>query len=195
MKNLSVNFLYCVIAAIMLLSCTEEGEVGPQGPQGIQGPQGEPGPEGEQGSPGTANVIYSDWTAFESTLWTAPFSFFGQNRRSYTVEDTTITEDIINSGTVAVYVKFGGTANNIQPLPVIQSIIQVKNQFLGHFLQLGKIVLFFHNMNDELDPGIIGSGNNYRYVIIPGGTSMSGRLAGPDLNDYEAVRLYYGIPE
>jgi hypothetical protein len=124
-----------------------------------------------------------------------PFSFFGQNRRNYSIEDTTITDDIINSGTVAVYVKFSGTANNIQPLPVIQSIIQVKNQFLGHFLQPGKIVLFFHNMDDELDPGTIGSGNNYRYVIIPGGTSLAGRMGGPDMYDYEAVRLFYQIPD
>jgi hypothetical protein len=112
-------------------------------------------------------VIFSDWIPFDASVWSAPFSFFGQNRRNYSIEDTTITDDIINSGTVAVYVKFSGTANNIQPLPVIQSIIQVKNQFLGHFLQPGKIVLFFHNMDDELDPGTIGSGNNYRYVIIP----------------------------
>lgn len=174
-----------------------QGEAGPKGDQGDPGPQGETGPKGDQGEkgdPGTANVIYSSWTSFVAANWSASFNFFGQTRRNYVVDETAITSDILNQGTVAVYVRFGGTSGTIQPLPFEQAIVQSKAQYLGFNLQLSKIIMFMYNKDDVLDPGTIGSGNSYRYVIIPGGTP-TGRMASVDISDYEAVKSYYNIPD
>ena len=141
-------------------------------------------------------MIYSDWVGFESATWSDPTNFFGQNRRSYPIAETAITNEILNRGTVAVYVRFGGSSTTIQPLPITQAITLIKAQTLGHQLKLGEISLFLYNRDDIDDPGRIGAGNSYRYVIIPGGTPNStGKMANVDLSDYEAVKRYYNLPD
>ena len=149
----------------------EQGARGLQGPQGEQGPQGPLGPQGVQGEPGTANVIYSEWINFNLNTWTASFTFFGQTRREYHIDVTEITAAILSSGTVMVYIRLQGTSGSIQPLPLIGPILSsTKDQILNFRLQTGKIVLEFHNSTDrDQDPGRFGTGNQYRYIIIPGG--------------------------
>lgn len=173
-----------------------QGEKGDQGDPGVKGDKGDPGVKGDQGDPGTANVIYSDWVAFESATWSSPANFFGQNRRTYAIAETAITNDILNRGTVAVYVRFGGTSTTIQPLPITQAITLVKAQTLGFQLKPSEISLFLYNRDDTNDPGRISAGNAYRYVIIPGSTPNSaGRMAHIDLSDYDAVKRYYNLPD
>lgn len=172
----------------------EEGPMGLEGPQGIQGIQGDQGPGGE---PGTANVIYSGWTPFESSAWSAPFNFFSQNRRSYTIAEDLLTDEIIDTGTVMVFVRFGGTLSSIQPLPVMQAITHAKNQVLDYHFQLGSIVIVYYNLNDAEDPGIINNSNQYRYVIIPGGTAAAlkqGKIDSANLS-YEGFCEMFNIPE
>jgi hypothetical protein len=168
-----------------------------EGPMGPEGPQGEQGERGEKGDPGTANVIYSDWTPFETTAWSEPFSFFGQNRRSYTIAEDSITDEIINRGTVMVFVRFGGTINSIQPLPIIQSITQSKNQVLDYHIRAGEIVIVYYNLDDTVDPGTLSNSNQYRYVIIPGGTPVSNKKGVESLADlsYEDLFEALNIPE
>jgi hypothetical protein len=174
-----------------------QGEPGPEGPQGEQGPQGEPGPEGPQGEPGkdgTATVIYSDWTVFVLNNWTASLTYFGQTRREYPIAVEEIDADILNRGTVMVYVRFAGTSNRTQPLPIIGPILSTtREQVLNFHLRLGLIHIEFFNLIDrDLDPGRFASGNFYRYVIIPGGIE-SLKSATFDLNDYEGVMKHFGI--
>ncbi len=199
MKPFLIKYFYLVVLIpVFICSCAEEGDVGPQGAKGDQGTQGDQGEQGEQGEPGTANVIYSDWISFDAADWTLPSNFFGQMRRTYPIEEAAITESILNAGTVAVYVKFTGTATIIQPLPVEQPITQTKSQVLNHNIQLGMINLLLFNQDDILDPGTIGTGNSYRYVIIPGGTptgGRGGRIAGVDLSNYQEVKVFYNIPD
>lgn len=172
----------------------DPGEQGPKGDKGDTGEQGPKGDKGDQGDPGTANVLYSAWISFISADWTAPSNFFGQNRRRYPINEVAVNSDIINQGMVALYVRFGGTTSTIQPLPIEQAITQNKIQYLGYNLRNGGVDLFFYNKDDTLDPGTIGSGNSFRYVIIPGGTP-TGRIGAPDLSDYEAVKRFYDIPD
>ena len=195
-----MNAAKLIILALVLVftGCEpEEGPIGPEGPQGEKGEQGEQGEPGPQGEPGTANVIYSDWTTFQNTAWSEPFLFFGQNRRSYTISEDSLTNDIINMGTVMVFVRFGGTFDNIQPLPIIQPITQSKNQVLDFYLQVGAIVNVYYNLNDTDDPGSIGSGNQYRYVIIPGGTPLSLKKGAESFVDlsYNELCEALNIPE
>jgi hypothetical protein len=201
MKRKKVNhFLYlALVLAIGLVtaSCEPDEQIGPQGPQGEQGPQGAQGPEGPQGpegAPGTANVIYSEWTNFDLNNWSEFLSYFGQIRRTYTINVESIDDDIFNSGTVLVYVRFAGTFSSIQPLPVIGPITTVtEDQVLNYIIQIGSIVLSLHNItNRDQDPGRIGSGNQYRYIIIPGGTPDL-KSNTPDLSDYQSVIEFFGI--
>jgi hypothetical protein len=193
-----------LLLPFLAFACVEDGEDGPQGPQGedgigIQGEKGDkgdPGEKGDQGDPGTANVIYSDWVGFESATWSNPANFFGQNRRTYPIAETAITNDILNRGMVAVYVRLAGTPTTIQPLPITQAITLVKAQTLGFQLKPSEISLFLFNRDDTNDPDRISAGNAYRYVIIPGATpNSSGRMANIDLSDYEEVKRYYNLPD
>ena len=188
-----------LIALALILGFTGcepvEGPIGPEGPQGEQGEQGEQGPRGE---PGTANVIYSDWTPFQTSDWSEPFSFFGQNRRSYTIAEDSITSEIINTGTVMVFVKFFYDTDVIHTLPIIMALIGRENQVLDYHIQVGEIVIVFYNLNDTDDPGTIGGDSNqYRYVIIPGGTSLlktRGVESYKDLS-YKEFCKKFNIPE
>jgi hypothetical protein len=206
MKRIIGKHWYLIILLpFLVFACVEDGQDGQDGLQGIQGDKGDPGEKGDKGDPGekgdpgdpgTANVIYSDWVGFESATWSNPFNFFGQNRRTYPIAETAITDDILNRGMVAVYVRFGGSSTTIQPLPITQALTLIKAQTLGYELKKGEISLFYFNRDDTNDPGRIGPGNAYRYVIIPGGTPNSGgRMANIDLSDYEAVKKYYNLPD
>jgi hypothetical protein len=147
-----------------------------------------------QGPPGTANVLYSEWTAFVGTDWSAAFSFFGQTRREYIIEEAAINADLLAGGMVMVYIRLSGTTAHVQPLPVIGPITKTSTpQVLNYRLESESIVLVLHDLDGVANPGTIGGGNLYRYVVIPGGTPVG--LSPDDLHDYEAVREFYGIPD
>lgn len=198
MKTNKVNgFWGFLLFASLIVSTGCEGPVGPVGPVGPEGPQGIQGSEGPQGPPGddgNANVIYSEWTQFELANWTNSFVFFGQTRREYPVDVEEIDIDILDKGTVMVYVRFGGTTNNIQPLPVIGPILSsARDQVLNFRIELGEIVMEFYNLIDrDQDPGTFSTGNQYRYIIVPGGVPV-GKINPVDYNDYIAVTTFYGI--
>jgi hypothetical protein len=174
----------------------DQGRQGPKGDTGDQGRQGPKGDKGDEGDPGTANVIYSEWTTFVLEDWTASLTFFGQTRREYPINVTEIDSEIINKGTVMVYGRLAGTITRTQPLPIIGPIpSNARDQVLNFHIRLGLIHIEFYNLieRDE-DPGRFGSGNQYRYIIIPGGVP-TGRIGAPDLSDYEAVKTFYNIPD
>ena len=94
-----------------------------------------------------------------------------------------------------VYIRLQGTLGSIQPLPLIGPILSTnKDQILNYRLQTGKIVLEFHNssIDRDQDPGRFGTGNQYRYIIIPGGTIV-GKKSYFDLTDYFSVTKYFDI--
>ena len=159
-----------VMGAGMITGC--EGPAGPQGdqgPQGLQGIAGSDGNEGPQGDPGAANVIYSNWIPFNTSNWVLADEF-GRQTQLYKIDENRITSDIIDKGLVMVYVKFGG-ASSPRPLPFTGYILSLsKEQHLWYRLETDAITIVFHNLNDNLDPGRFGSTNQYRYIIIPGGT-------------------------
>jgi hypothetical protein len=97
-------------------------------------------------------------------------------------------------GTVMVYVRFSGSSTRTQPLPVIGPIATtIRDQVLNFHLRLGHIYIEFYNLIDRgQDPGRFGSGNHFRYVIIPGGVE-SLKSTAPDLDDYDRVVEYFRI--
>lgn len=187
------HFFYIILSVIMVLGSGLMGCEGPEGPTGPQGPQGEQGTQGPQGEEGTANVIYSDWTSFDSANWSEAYTQFGQMRRDYPIDESAIDEEIMASGTVMVYVRIpGNTGDTIFVLPWVLHITKGLQQMLNFEIHPGQIVInFFDLVDDSVDPGTFGDNVEYRYIIIPGGTSA--KTAFPDFNDYYAVMEYYGI--
>ena len=197
----SSTFLHPVLVfvclALFLISCEKDGDPGPQGSQGEQGPkgdQGEKGDPGEKGNLGTANVIYSQWTPFEVGIWNQ-VTEFGRETQIYPVEDSLVTQEIIDQGLVFVYVRFGG-APQTRPLPFTGYITtSSKNQSLWYRLLSETIEIVFHNLSDNADPGTFGASNSYRYIIVPGGTPLNGRFShNPQNLSYEEICALFKIP-
>jgi hypothetical protein len=116
------------------------------------------------------NVFSSDWQTFNLDNWSDSFTHFGQTRREYQISEEKVDDEIISRGTVMVYVRFGGTINRIQPLPIIGPVLSSsRDQVINFRIQTGLVILEFHNLIErDLDPGRFGSGNQFRYVIVPG---------------------------
>jgi len=175
----------------VIVSCEgPEGPVGPQGTTGAQGDQGPQGIQGPQGEPGTANVIYSAW--FNPTTWLT-VSFDGKTNQYFDIAAPDLTSEMLDSAVVMVYADIIGdnAANGIRALPTYLTGIDA---FIYFGASVSSIRIWAYSLNDNLAPGLSTS-NRFRYVIIPGGTPASGRIANVDLEDYEAVKDYYNIPD
>lgn len=202
--KLQTNSTRLTISHILLLSLSIllafgfglAGCEGPQGPQGEQGPRGEQGLQGEQGPEGTANVIYSNWTAFADSNWSDAHNEFGQTRREYPIDVPEINEEILSMGTVKVYVRIPSVlGETVFPLPWIYGLTKGIAQVLSFELDPGMIVINFHDLvDDSEDPGTFGSVVEYRYVIIPGGIP-AGKAKSLDLNNYQEVKEYFRIKD
>lgn len=188
MKEPKARFFTALILGAVLAVAGCKGDAGPTGPQGDQGPEG---------PVGTANVIYSNWIDFDAANWTAAYSFFGQMRRDYPVTVAEIDADIIATGTVMVYVRFSGASDKVFPLPAILPLGPSGTNAVDFYLEVGSLIISMHDvLDDSLDPGTFGTGNTFRYIIIPGGVAAAAApsmAAMPDLKDYDAVMEYYGI--
>jgi hypothetical protein len=162
-----------ILVVVLFFGCSKAGPAGATGPQGSQGSAG---PTGPQGDTGTANVLYSQWTDFTAANWSASVSEYGQALRLYTISASAVSEGIIDSGVVVVYLRMGNLPPQILPV-IIYNITETFDQYLGYGLTLGNITIDFYNLNNNTDPGTFTSTNGqivYRYIIIPGGVAASG---------------------
>lgn len=186
------NLKYFSIIVVALSMLVSVGCEGPEGPQGETGPQGEQGLQGPQGPEGTANVIYSDWIAFNESDWSGPTSLGGETRREYPVSVTQLTEDILMMGMVAVYVRFDTELGRIFPLPLNLPLTTSREQHLDFELVLNTIIITFHDVDDNsVDPGTFGPVGQYRYILIPGETQA--KMVLPDLSNYYETMVFYNI--
>ncbi len=130
----------------------------------IVGCEGSEGPRGPAGPAGTANVIYSDW--FSPATWESE-NFFGTAERTYTMTAPGLTQEIIDSGVVMVYMRFMGVYPAIMQLPLV---LDDQSYSFSFRAQAGSIKVVYYDMNaPATDPGAIPSSNQVRYVLVPGG--------------------------
>jgi hypothetical protein len=135
---------------------------------------------------GTANVIYSGWnsaTNFRDT--TADNSAL----KAADLLAPALSDAVLNNGVVQVYFSFG--ASGVYALPYTSNAggkISTMSYWprLKHFI----ITRFAHDNSSGV---ALSSSLQYRYVIIPGGvaTAVSKKV---DINNYEAVKKAYNIP-
>ncbi|MET0465377.1 MAG: hypothetical protein ABW007_19605 [Chitinophagaceae bacterium] len=174
-KNLCM-FIAIAFIAIDLLSC-KKGDTGPEGP------------------PGTANVIYSPWFKPATYRKDTLFGIWGFN---YDKAEPAITQAILDSGTVLTFGKLLGynptvwPTNRVTQLPILlnykQSGVTQLDTWSSH-LTPGNLRIKFVNDNNEYN--VIATQHEFRYVIIPGGQSLTGRVQ----LTYEEICRKYGIPE
>ncbi|WP_417214494.1 hypothetical protein [Bizionia sp.] len=184
-----INYVLYLCFFMAILSCTvEDGE---QGEQGIQGEQG------EQGEPGTVNVMYSDWMNQDWNFIDAP------TFKSMLVEDAHITDDFMeNGGIVLGFFRYQDNAPYMLPkqdfrLNTVRSFISI------NFSDGGNVRFSIQSTDGTAltDDDVNGSGAGiqaqYKYVLIPGGTSLSGskRAAAWNQLSYKAVCKALHIPE
>lgn len=194
------TLLIMALSMALFASCSsEDGEDGATGPQGEQGPagpagpQGEQGAQGEQGEPGTANVIYSDWVDTELG------SNIVSTSASFSIEAPEIGPDMLNFGTILVYgrrIELPGDGNIVYPLPIVFGAARQQSYY---FRAQSDEIIISVVANEEGES--VGDGSfleQYRYVLIPGGVSTSGKLT-PDMDltkmSYEEVVELFSIPE
>ncbi|MCR9226464.1 MAG: hypothetical protein NXH90_03455 [Flavobacteriaceae bacterium] len=202
---LSVKTLFIAALSIVLAtSCSsedgEDGAIGPQGPQGEQGvagpagAQGEQGEQGEQGDPGTANVMYSEWVGTELG------SNILSSSASFDIDAPEIDPDMLNYGTILVFARridLGGDGNIVYQLPIVFGAARQQSYFF--VATDGNIRISVH-ANEEGEDVLDGAYlEQYRYVLIPGGASTTGKAAADDVDyakmSYEQVIEYFNIPE
>ena len=203
MRKFRLLSLLVLAIAFISVNCTKEGPEGPAGVSGVQGPAGPVGPTstvpgpigptgpagatGATGPAGTANVIYSAWTPFIIANWSAStISIFGKTARQYSAPAPGITATMLSQGAILVYFQGGGSPGTIRTLPYTTfNFTQTVNQYIEPSFIPGTIQINFYNLDNNVDPGTFtGSpgppvtGNQYRYVLIPGGVA-GGRGTGP----------------
>lgn len=191
MKKLTFQIATIAFVAVSMLftSCSKEGPEGPAGQTGAPGPTGAQGPagaKGDKGDAGTANVIYSNWlnVTFENGL--------GQ------INASQLTAAILNSGEMKVYWNLG-TADDpfVVQVPCVVPLVLLTDDeedvdspdiYIDPYFEIGTIHLA---SNYNIPNGV----NQFRYILIPGGTSA--RKAGPavDWNDYNAVKKYLNLKD
>jgi hypothetical protein len=147
--------------------------------------------KGDKGDTGTANVMYSPWldvtysvvknTAGDTVAWVG------------NIPAPKLTKNILDSGAVKVYWNAGTPASPaVFPLPFNDAYGLAGVQNLNVYFTVDTINLYAtEDASTYLTSGT--KANQYRYVIIPGGTS-TGRSA-VNYNNYEAVKQYFNIPD
>lgn len=138
------------------------------------------GPAGEDGKDGNANVVS---TTITSTDWT-----FNDPSWVLSLNYPAITQDIINSGAVLVYVKVGESYNQL-PLTFYQSSSYSSSVEVSTFV--GGLYLFWTD-SDLIQPIYPGS-QTFKIVVI----ASSGMIQNPnvDYSNYEEVCSTFNIVE
>jgi len=175
-----LSYILSVALVIGIVSCSKDGPAGPAGATGPAGPQGASGPQGPAGQPGTANVIYSDWTdTLTYGLLGAPDTILG------VLLAPQITADILNNGEIKVYANLNTTADPVVvPLPLHGGFFLGTDGFIDVVFGTGEIDIISNRNIDGLP---------LRYILIPGGTHA--RMAKIDWNNYNEVKAYLGLKD
>lgn len=172
-----LSIFLVMVLGTSIISCSGDGK------------DGEDGLNGTNGEPGTANVIYSNWldrpVGAETTI-------DGTTGMAYNFSVPQITNEIMNTGTVLVYLQFssdvfllpytsraGGNINTVEAITSVGSL---------------RIFRFRHDGGTPLVP--VGATVRIRYIIIPGGAPVPlARQINYKERSYEEVCESLGIPK
>jgi hypothetical protein len=135
---------------------------------------------------GASDILYSGWTyakAFSDT------TVDNSAMRVGYITAKTLTTSILNSGTVLVYLSYGG---NVFPLPY-NSFAGGKNNTINYMPLFNRIVITRFTADNSKSVAL-STLLQYRYVIIPSGKLVS-NMPKIDLDNYELVKKTFNIPD
>ncbi len=175
MKKTFLKVVVVLLTAVMTMSCSKDGAMGPQGNAGLDGINGT---NGMNGINGNANVLGSNSFSTITTNWAS--SGGGVIWTANLTGASSITQNIVDKGIVSVFRMYTvNGATQWAPLPDTNI-----NQNLSFSYGVGTISFLMQSTNGVAiaNPGAI----TLRYVVI----SPSNRMANPntDWNDYNQVK-------
>jgi hypothetical protein len=179
-KNLK-QFGKLFILFILVVSCSPE-----DGKDGIQGPTG------------TANVMYSNWM---NQSWNLSND---ANTKTMGVTESMANNAFFNNGGI-VLGYFKVFSNTIYPLAYEDnSFKNLRKMYAVHFETEGSIRFIIESTdgtaltNTELNGSTADYNPQFRYVLIPGGTNISGRVSSKvdySKMSYKEICKLFNIPE
>jgi hypothetical protein len=189
------------LIALTLTSCSKDGEtgsIGPAGKDGINGTNGSDGANGQDGEDGNANVIASDWA-------TADFgSYSALGVASFTINDSRITSDVLNSYGLIGFMSFGTDPNgDVYAIPFTEDFLRTFSA--QHRLGLGKYTVSLLRSTNAPAGTTPVSGTLVRFVLVaPSSVAGKGNATGKDgiaqmmangvdTNNYMEVIDYLGL--
>jgi hypothetical protein len=136
------------------------------------------GDTGPKGDTGVANAVYSAWATVN---FAAQVVQPGDTVYTATIDAPAITKDVLDKGTIHVYVNLNtAAAPDIFPLPYFDGGAIINPDF-----EIGKINLISN----------VPATAPYRYIIITGSVP-AGRLAtNVDWKSYPSVQAFYGLKD
>lgn len=182
--------LFAIVFISVLVSCSgEDGEDGMDGIDGVDGVDGADGQDGEDGEPGTANVIYSDWFDTEFT------TEMDVSASSFDIDAPEIDNDMLSSGTILVFAnRTSGEDLLVYQLPIVFGGARQQS----FFFRASEETITISVHANEQGQGVGGGSflEQYRYILIPGGVSTSGK-ASVDYTSmkYDELLDFFNIPE
>jgi hypothetical protein len=165
MKSLPIFLLIIVVS-----SC--------KGPAGDAGPKGDAGTKGDTGS---ANITTTAWVDIKQANW-----FQDKDEKTYfsvAVKDNSITQNVLDKGSVTAYFRYSTNTAYVFPLPYVNKaatfgfvpLIEKSVGYVNFYLD------FYNDTNVNFDLQV-------RWVIIPDLTVRTGRSANIDWKNYEEVK-------
>jgi hypothetical protein len=168
----------CLCAIFFALSC--QGPVGPQGPPGLPGPSGAPGPQAQVVN---ITVAVGDWRLANTG---AP----GEYIQSGWKTAANITQSIINTGVVLVYMQMESNPSTWQQLPITfygQNVFQV----IDAQYRAGQVQIFINQSNASAPPTPQGT-LTFRVVAIAG-ISVAELQKTVDIQSYQDVAAAFHL--
>ncbi|WP_123803331.1 hypothetical protein [Maribacter sp. 4G9] len=185
-NSLSFLLLLPLCCLVALTGCSGE-----DGIDGTQGPQGEQGLQGPIGETGVGTVIYSDWFP---TQMPDPLPV---GTSSFTVNAPSLTTRIIDEGIVLVFAKVDTEIDG--RFTLWQLPFGLDSGFVVREYQFSMAANELTISVNRPAPGTASFvlAEEYRYVLIPGGTETSGKGEVKDFTKmtYEEVASYFGIQD
>ena len=172
--------LFCL--SIVIIGCQKgdngtpgaDGATGPQGPAGATGAKGD---KGNKGDSGTANVFYSAWFQPAAFVKDTVFDIYRFHADQAAVS---ITQPVLDSGSVLVFGKLLGYSELIWPatqvsqMPIILTYVRggtIVTDTWSALASPGNLRIMFVNDNNAYD-GIVAQ-HFFRYIVIPGGVRVT----------------------